>query len=55
MLALLNDPARVSAIAAEYARIHAGLRHDAAREAALAVLELIGRSSVLKEKTFSRQ
>jgi len=43
ILALLDDPARVAAIAAEYARIHAGMRHDAARAAALAVLELIGR------------
>jgi lipid-A-disaccharide synthase len=44
ILALLDDPARVAAITAEYARIHAGMRHDAARAAALAVLELIGRA-----------
>lgn len=44
LLGLLNDPRRRSAIAAEYARIHAGMRHDAAREAALAVLGLIGRA-----------
>ncbi len=43
ILALLDDPVRVAAITAEYARIHAGMRHDAARAAALAVLELIGR------------
>jgi lipid-A-disaccharide synthase len=41
--ALLDDPDRVAGISAEYARIHAGMRHDAARTAALAVLELIGR------------
>ena len=45
LLDLLDDPARVSVVTAEYARIHAGLRHDAARKAALAVLELIGRSA----------
>jgi lipid-A-disaccharide synthase len=44
LLGLLDDPHRCSAIAAEYARIHAGMRHDAAREAALAVLGLIGRA-----------
>ncbi len=43
ILALLDDPARVAAITDEYARIHAGMRHDAAHAAALAVLELIGR------------
>ncbi|HYN78473.1 MAG TPA: lipid-A-disaccharide synthase, partial [Lamprocystis sp. (in: g-proteobacteria)] len=43
LLDLLDDPGHVAEIAAEYARIHAGLRHDAARQAALAVLELIGR------------
>ena len=44
LLDLLDDPQRRSAIAAEYARIHAGMRHNAAREAALAVLGLIGRA-----------
>ncbi len=42
VLAFLDDPARVAEVTAEYARIHAGMRHDAARTAALAVLELIG-------------
>jgi len=42
VLGLLDDPERVAAITAEYARIHAGMRHNAARAAALAVLELIG-------------
>lgn len=46
LLALLDDPQRRSAIAAEYARIHTGMRHNAAREAALAVLGLIGRGPV---------
>jgi lipid-A-disaccharide synthase len=46
LLGLLDDPQRRSAIAAEYARIHAGMRHNAARQAALAVLGLIGRSPV---------
>jgi lipid-A-disaccharide synthase len=43
LLALLEDPLRVAEIAAEYARIHAGMRHDSARESARAVLGLIGR------------
>jgi lipid-A-disaccharide synthase len=43
LLGLLEDPQRRLEIAAEYARIHAGMRHNAAREAARAVLELIGR------------
>ena len=46
LLDLLDDPRRRAAIAAEYARIHAGMRHDAARQAALAVLGLIGRGPV---------
>ncbi|AGA89571.1 lipid-A-disaccharide synthase [Thioflavicoccus mobilis 8321] len=41
LLDLLDDPKRVAAIQARYARIHADLRHDAAAEAARAVLELI--------------
>jgi lipid-A-disaccharide synthase len=44
LLDLLRDPQRRAEIAAEYARIHAGMRHNAAREAALAVLRLIGRA-----------
>ncbi len=47
VLALLDDPARVAEITAEYARIHAGMRHNAARAAALAVLELVGRPAPL--------
>jgi lipid-A-disaccharide synthase len=43
LLGLLQDPQRRAEIAADYARIHAGMRHNAAREAALAVLGLIGR------------
>jgi len=46
LLGLLDDPRRRAAIAAEYARIHDGMRHNAAREAALAVLGLIGRGPV---------
>ncbi|MBK1701817.1 lipid-A-disaccharide synthase [Thiococcus pfennigii] len=41
LLGFLDDPARVAAIQARYARIHADLRHDAAAAAARAVLELI--------------
>ena len=44
LLGLLDDPARVAEIESEYARIHAGLRHNAAREAARAVLDLIGQA-----------
>lgn len=44
LLAFLDDPARVAAIQAEYQRIHLELRHDAARSAAQAVLELVGRA-----------
>jgi lipid-A-disaccharide synthase len=43
LLAFLDDPDRVAAISAEYARIHVGMRHHAAREAARAILGLIGR------------
>lgn len=46
LLGLLRDPIRRAEIAAEYARIHAGMRHNAGRAAALAVLGLIGRGSV---------
>jgi lipid-A-disaccharide synthase len=41
LLALLDDAPRRAAIAAEYERIHRGLRHDAARSAAAAVIELM--------------
>jgi lipid-A-disaccharide synthase len=44
LLGLLQDSGRRAEIAAEYGRIHAGMRHNAAREAALAVLGLIGRA-----------
>jgi lipid-A-disaccharide synthase len=44
LLAFLDDPPRRDAIAAEYARIHAGMRHNAARQSALAILALIGRA-----------
>jgi lipid-A-disaccharide synthase len=46
LLDFLDHPERVAAIAAEYARIHAGMRHHAARKAALAVLDLIGREGI---------
>ena len=42
VLAFLDDPVRVAEVTDEYARIHAGMRHDASRTAALAVLDLIG-------------
>ena len=42
LLAFLDDPERVASIQAEYARIHAGMRHNAAREAAREILGLIG-------------
>jgi lipid-A-disaccharide synthase len=42
VLALLDDHARVAEIRAEYTRVHAGMRHNAAQQAANAVLELIG-------------
>lgn len=41
LLALLDDPARVIAIRATYARIHGELRQDASRQAAQALLELV--------------
>lgn len=43
VLGLLGDPARVAAIQARYAEIHRNLRRGAAREAAAAVLRLVGR------------
>ena len=46
LLGLLRDPMRRAEIAADYARIHAGMRHNAGRAAALAVLGLIGREPV---------
>lgn len=45
LLSFLDDPDRVAGIEAEYTRIHQGLRHDAAREAARAVLELVARGT----------
>jgi lipid-A-disaccharide synthase len=42
LLAFLDDTERVASIQAEYARIHEGMRHNAAREAAREILGLIG-------------
>jgi len=42
LLALLDDPDRVAEIQANYARVHEGMRHNAAQQAANAILELIG-------------
>jgi lipid-A-disaccharide synthase len=42
LLAFLDDPVRVAEIQAEYARVHEGMRHNAAQRAAAAVVELIG-------------
>ena len=41
LLAFLDDPDRVARIQAEYLRVHEGMRHNAARTAAVAILELI--------------
>ena len=41
LLALLDDPDRIAAIRATYARIHGELRRDASRQAARALLELV--------------
>jgi lipid-A-disaccharide synthase len=41
LLAFLDEPERVTQVQAEYLRVHEGMRHNAARAAALAVLELI--------------
>ena len=41
LLAMLDNASRRTEIVAEYERIHRGLRHDAARSAAAAVLELM--------------
>lgn len=46
VLGLLADTERVAAIRARYADIHQQLRRDAAREAASAVLRLVGREPV---------
>jgi lipid-A-disaccharide synthase len=46
LLAFIEDPAGAAKIAAEYGRIHAGMRHNAARQAARAVLDLIGIAAV---------
>jgi len=42
LLAFLDDPSRVAQVQAEYARVHEGMRHNAAQRAATAVIELIG-------------
>jgi len=42
LLALLDDPDRVAEIQANYARVHESMRHNAAQQAANAILELIG-------------
>jgi lipid-A-disaccharide synthase len=49
VLALLDDAHRRASIAAEYTRIHGGMRHNAARQSALAILELIGRAPAVAE------
>jgi len=41
LLAFLDDPQRVAQVQGEYRRVHEGMRHNAARAAAVAVLELI--------------
>lgn len=43
LLDFIADPRRSAEISAEYGRIHAGMRHNAARQAALAVLELLSK------------
>lgn len=45
LLGFLDDPRRVADIQKEYARIHRDLRRNAGREAAAAVLELIGQTA----------
>jgi lipid-A-disaccharide synthase len=42
LLALLDDPSRIAQIQAEYTRVHEGMRHHAAQQAAAAVIELLG-------------
>jgi lipid-A-disaccharide synthase len=44
LLELLDDPVRIAEIRAEYSKVHLGMRHNAADQAAAAVLELIGAS-----------
>lgn len=41
LLSFLDDPQRVGEVQAEYFQVHEGMRHNAARTAAVAVLELI--------------
>jgi lipid-A-disaccharide synthase len=41
LLAFLDDPARMRQVQAEYLRVHESMRHNAARTAALAILELV--------------
>jgi lipid-A-disaccharide synthase len=45
LLALLDDAPRRARIVAVYERLHRELRHDAAREAAAAVMDLLARRS----------
>jgi len=47
LLAFLDDPLRVAEIEAEYTRVHEGMRHGAADQAAAAVIDLMraGRTS----------
>jgi lipid-A-disaccharide synthase len=42
LLSFLDDPSRMAQIRAEYSRVHEGMRHNAAAQAASAVVELIG-------------
>lgn len=41
LLAFLDDPARMRQVQAEYLRVHESMRHNAARAAALAILDLV--------------
>jgi lipid-A-disaccharide synthase len=41
LLAFLDDPARMRQVQAEYLRVHESMRHNAARTAALAILDLV--------------
>jgi lipid-A-disaccharide synthase len=45
VLAFLDDPAGVAKVQSEYMRMHVGMRHNAARQAATAVLDLIRRGA----------
>ena len=41
LLAFLDDPARMRQVQAEYLRVHEAMRHNAARAAAVAILDLV--------------